>query len=100
MKMTALGGGLGVGVRDFRAYFVFLDSASMERFLEQGIDFGGEGNITATSGEEHEQNIDMNAAQNLDSLQADMAIFQLTDTGIVLQASLVGTLFRPDDELN
>jgi lipid-binding SYLF domain-containing protein len=100
MDMLSLGGGVGLGVRDFRVFFVFLEREALDRFVETGIDFGGQGNVTADSGEENDESIDLNAAQNLDSLNAAMAVFQITETGIVLQATLQGTKFTPDDELN
>jgi lipid-binding SYLF domain-containing protein len=65
MEMQSLGGGFGLGVRDFRVFFIFLDRGAIDDFLKSGIEFAGQANATATS--EEEEGIDLNAAQNLDS---------------------------------
>jgi len=98
MDMLSLGGGVGLGVRDFRVLFVFLDRDAMKRFVEQGLEFGGQANATATS--EEEEGIDMNAAQNLESVTAKVMVFQITKAGVVGQATLQGTRYTIDEELN
>lgn len=98
MDMMSLGGGFGAGVRDYRAFFVFLDQGAMDRFVEQGLEFAGQANAIATS--DDEEGIDMGAAQNLESIQAKVMVFQLTEAGIVGQATLQGTRYQIDEELN
>ena len=41
MRMGEVGIGLGAGIKDFRAVFVFHDRAALERFLDVGISIGG-----------------------------------------------------------
>jgi len=100
MEMMSIGGGIGLGLKDYRVFMVFFDRDAMKRFKEDGIDFGGQGTATATTGEEHEEGIDLNAAQNVDSIQADMAVFQITEAGLSLNATLQGTKFSLSEELN
>jgi lipid-binding SYLF domain-containing protein len=100
MKMMSLGGGFGAGVRDFRAYFVFMDEGAMNSFVEQGLEFGGQANAIADEGGEAEAAIDMSAAQNLDSVQSKVMVFQITEAGIVGQATLQGTRYTVDEEIN
>jgi lipid-binding SYLF domain-containing protein len=101
MSMMSLGGGFGAGVRDFRAYFVFLDKGAMDTFVEQGLEFAGQVSAIGTDGEDDNgEGIDMGAAQNLDSIQAKVMVFQITEKGLVGQATLQGTKYKVDEELN
>ena len=36
MKMISAGGGLGVGVKDYRVVFVFQDEKALDQFLNSG----------------------------------------------------------------
>jgi lipid-binding SYLF domain-containing protein len=99
MKMMSLGGGVGVGVKDFRVIFFFFDKDAMNRFVEQGIDFKGQADAAAQTAEE--DGIDMNATQNLEgAVTAKVAVFQMTEAGLVGQATLQGTKYSVDEELN
>ena len=94
----SLGGGFGVGIKDTRTFFIFLDRAAMEKFTEVGIEFGGQAEGVATTAEE--EGIDINATQNLESVQANVVVLQITEAGIAAQATLQGTRFEVDPELN
>ena len=41
MKMGSAGVGLGLGVKDFRAVFVFSEASKLEEFVDKGWDFSG-----------------------------------------------------------
>ena len=100
MEMFSLGGGVGLGVKDYRAYMIFLNKDAMDQFREHGIDFGGQGVAAATTGEEGDEGFDFNAAANLDSVQAEVVVLQITEAGLALHATLQGTKFTPSEELN
>ena len=39
MKMLSLGGGIGLGIKDFSVVFVFNEAGALDKFLESGWDF-------------------------------------------------------------
>jgi len=43
MRMGEVGIGIGAGVKDFRAVFVFHNAQALERFMDVGISVGGAG---------------------------------------------------------
>jgi lipid-binding SYLF domain-containing protein len=43
MRMGEVGIGIGAGVKDFRAIFVFHNNDALERFMGVGISVGGQG---------------------------------------------------------
>ena len=47
MRMGSLGGGFGMGVKDFRAVFIFKRPEAMQQFIQSGWQFGGQGDIAA-----------------------------------------------------
>ena len=51
MKMGEVGIGLGLGVKDFRAVFIFHDEATMNSFIESGWQFGGHADAAAKAGD-------------------------------------------------
>jgi lipid-binding SYLF domain-containing protein len=93
MKMGEVGLGLGLGVKDFRAVFVFHDKATMDKFIHSGWEFGGHADAAA----KHQ---DKGAAVGGEVLVDNITIFQLTETGLALQATVKGTKYWKDRELN
>ncbi len=93
MKMGEVGIGLGLGAKDFRAVFVFHDQATLERFITSGWEFGGHADAAAKAG-------DKGAAVGGEALVDNMTIYQLTESGLALQATVKGTKYWRDDELN
>ena len=51
MKMATGGVGLGLGAKDYRQIMVFRDSATLNKFITSGWDFGGEAGAAAKAGE-------------------------------------------------
>jgi lipid-binding SYLF domain-containing protein len=93
MKMGEAGLGLGLGVKDFRAVFIFKNKSTVERFINSGWEFGGHADAAAkTSG--------MGSAVGGEALVDHIVIYQITKSGLVLQASVKGTKYWRDDELN
>ena len=93
MKMGEIGIGLGLGVKDFRAVFVFHDSNTMRDFIEDGWQFGGHADAAAKAS-------DKGAAVSGEVLIDNITIYQITESGLALQATLKGAKFWKDDELN
>ncbi len=93
MKMGQIGIGLGIGVKDFRAVFIFRSEEAMRKFVDSGWEFGGHADAAAVSGDKGGQ------ASGAASFQ-DIEIYQFTKSGIALQATIAGTKYWPDKDLN
>lgn len=93
MKMGEVGLGLGLGVKDFRAVFVFHDKATMDHFVTSGWAFGGHADAAAKAS-------DKGAAVGGEALLDNITVYQLTESGLALQATIKGTKYWQDAELN
>ena len=94
MKMGSAGIGLGLGVKDFRALFIFTDRKKLEDFIAKGWDFSGQADAAAKSDKKGD------AVTGSGSLMPGVDIYQITKNGIVLQATLQGTKYWKDRDLN
>ena len=93
MKMGELGIGLGLGAKDFRAIFIFHDDDTMNHFINSGWEFGGHADAAAKAS-------DKGAAVGGEVLLGNITIYQLTESGLALQATVKGTKYWKDDALN
>lgn len=93
MKMGELGIGLGLGAKDFRAVFIFHDQDIMNRFIRSGWEFGGHADAAAKAS-------DKGAAVGGEVLLDGITIYQLTKSGLALQATVKGTKYWKDKDLN
>ncbi|MGI9308584.1 MAG: YSC84-related protein [Gammaproteobacteria bacterium] len=99
MNMFSAGGGLGMGVKNFRAVFVFHTASALDAFLTSGWDFSGQADAAASSGEKGEEGTGAAGDEAL-TVMPGTSIYQITDEGLALQATLQGTKYWVDDELN
>lgn len=127
MGVAALGTGVGMGITDLRVIFVFNDAQVMEEFMEKGWQFGGKGDMAAkhkdtgiaSSGGATAQ-VDFRKGTVSGSASTDhragsdktdqvaagaataggMEIYQFTESGLALQATVQGTKYWKDSELN
>ncbi|MFH2011249.1 MAG: YSC84-related protein [Pseudomonadota bacterium] len=93
MRMGEVGVGLGLGVKDSRAVFVFHNVNTMNRFIEHGWAFGAQADAAAKAS-------DKGGAVGGEITVDNMTIYQLTETGLALQATIKGTKYWKDDSLN
>ncbi len=93
MKMGEVGVGLGLGLKDFRVVFVFHSEGVMKRFVEKGWAVGAQADAAAKAGEK-------GAAIGGEAIIDNITIFQLTESGLALQATVKGTKYWRDDSLN
>ncbi len=93
MKMGEVGIGLGLGAKDFRAVFVFHSADSLNRFVEHGWAFGAQADAAAKAK-------DKGAAVGGETTVDNITIYQLTETGLALQATVKGTKYWKDTSLN
>ena len=50
MKMVELGVGLGLGFKDYRSIFVFHNKTTLDKFINEGWEFGGHADAAAKAG--------------------------------------------------
>jgi lipid-binding SYLF domain-containing protein len=94
MQMAAGGVGLGLGVKDFKAVFLFRDKAAYDNFVTQGVDFSGQADAAAKVGTKG------GAVGGAADVLPGVRVYQLTHTGLALQATLQGTKYWKDADLN
>jgi lipid-binding SYLF domain-containing protein len=94
MKMGSAGLGIGLGVKDFRAVFVFTDKDKLQTFIDRGWDFSVQADAAAKSGEKGGQ------AAGAGNIAQGVEVFQITKNGLALQATLQGTKYWKDKDLN
>ena len=94
MKMGSAGIGLGLGVKDFRGVFVFKTKARFEKFVNEGWEGGAHADAVAKAGKSG------GAAEGAITVAPDVDLYQLTENGLALEATLQGTKYFKDDDLN
>jgi lipid-binding SYLF domain-containing protein len=127
MRMASLGYGVGAGLRDMRVIFIFNSPSVMQQFVDQGWQFGGQADASAkyqNTGLSAEQSVKagvdftdgtvaagsstgMSAQANPQEAAATsvatpggMEVYQLTESGVSLQATVAGTKYWKDSKLN
>lgn len=93
MRMGEVGVGIGLGVKDFRIVFVFHNSETMNRFIESGWAFGAQADAAAKASNK-------GAAVGGEIVVDNITIYQLTENGLALQATVKGTKYWKDNSLN
>ncbi len=94
MKMVSGGVGIGFGVKDFRGVFVFTTLAALNTFTEQGWDASAQADAAAKAGKKG-----MAWAGAVD-IAPGIKLYQLTENGLALQATIQGTKYWKADDLN
>jgi lipid-binding SYLF domain-containing protein len=97
MAMGSIGGGVGIGAKDLSVVFIFKNAGVMKTFIESGWQFGGEADATAKAGDKGAATAAEGAADTGGNL---FEIYQITDTGVALQATVAGTKYWQDKDLN
>jgi len=93
MKMGEVGIGLGAGVKDFRIVMIFHTKKALVDFIENGWAFGGQADAAAKAS-------DKGGALGSEVVINDATVYQLTESGLALQATIKGTKYWKDIELN
>jgi len=98
MKMFSAGGGLGMGIKKFSAVFIFHSRDAFDQFIETGWNFTGQVDAAATT--DAEEGEEAGSMEGTVGLNESVTVFQMTEKGLALQATLQGTKYWKDDELN
>jgi len=94
MRMAQGGIGFGLGVKDFRAVFIFNDKEVLNRFLNSGWSFGGEADATVKGGGAGA------STSGAIAVAPGLKVYQLTENGLALQATVHGTKYWRDVFVN
>lgn len=94
MKATAGGVGFGLGAKDYRQVLIFNTRQTLTDFIGSGWGVGGQADATAktsTTG---------GAVGAEDVLGKDITTYTLTEHGLAIQATISGTRYWVDEDLN
>jgi len=94
MKMISAGGGLGVGVKDYRVIFAFENEQAMAKFLDSGWTGSAEADAAAKSKKSG------GAYTGAARVDEGVWAYQITKKGLALDVTLQGTKYYKDDDLN
>lgn len=94
MRMAEVQAGLGFGAKKFRQVWVFQTQAAFDRFVDSGIEFGGQATLAAkASGQGLE-------AAGAMSVSPGVWLYQVTDNGLAVEATVKGTKYYRDADMN
>ena len=94
MKMALGGIGLGLGVKDYRQVLIFKSKYALNKFIESGWEFGGHADAAAKAGETGAE------ASGEGAIGADIEAYAMTESGLTLQATVAGTKYWENEDLN
>lgn len=94
MNMASGGFGLGLGVKDFRAVFLFKDKKAFNQFVNSGWEANAQADAAAKVGEEG------GAVSAAITVAPGIRLYKLTQNGLAIQATIQGTKYWKDEDLN
>jgi lipid-binding SYLF domain-containing protein len=94
MKMISAGGGLGIGVKDYRVIFVFETGQALTKFMDSG--WAGEAQADAAA----KAGTSGGAYSGATMVAPGVWVYQITKNGLALQLTLQGTKYSKNDDLN
>ena len=94
MNMGSGGVGLGLGVKDFRAIFLFENKKVFDSFVNNGWEANAQADAAAKVGKEGGA---LNAAI---TVAPGVRLYKLTKNGLAIQATIQGTKYWKDGDLN
>ena len=94
MNMASGGIGFGLGVKDFRAIFIFDNKKVFKSFVNSGWEANAQADAVAKSDEKG------GAFEGAVTVQPGIKLYKLTKNGLAIQATIQGTKYWKDDDLN
>lgn len=94
MNMASAGVGFGAGVKDFRAIFIFENKSVFDSFIEYGLELNAQADVVAKSGSKG------GGIEGAATIQSGVKLYKLTKNGLALQATVQGTKYWKDSDLN
>jgi len=95
MTMARVGTGPGVGYKSYRQLIVFKDRGLFDTFGTVGADVGASADATFKTSGSKGLTLDGSTSFN-----PQLSVYQITDSGALLQANWGGVAYLPDKELN
>ncbi|MEY4503887.1 MAG: hypothetical protein RL154_179 [Pseudomonadota bacterium] len=95
MNMLSLGAGFGLGIKEFHAVFIFSTKSAFDDFVTNGW----EANAQADAAVKAKGYVDEYANQSL-TVAPGVTLYKLTDNGLALQATIQGSKYWRDGDLN
>ncbi len=90
MKMGTAGIGFGLGANKYQVIFLFQDTQTYDNFVNKG--WQADAGATASAG--------TNAAEVKTDFVNGLAIYQMTEKGLMANADIAGTKYWKNDKLN
>jgi len=90
MKMGTVGIGIGLGINKYNVIFLFQDSQTFDTFVNNG--WQADAGATAAAGKA--------AAEVKTDFTNGLAIYQITEKGLMANADIAGTKYWKNDKLN
>ena len=94
MTMKRAGTGPGVGYKSFHTVIVFKSRALFDQFRTVGADVSAGGDAAAKLGSKG------GSLDGTISFNPELSVYQMTDSGLLLQANWGGVAYLPDSQLN
>jgi lipid-binding SYLF domain-containing protein len=94
MNMASGGVGFGLGIKDFRAVFLFENKEVFERFVNEGWEANAQADAAAKLADKGD------AYGAAITVAPGIRLYKLTQNGLALQATIQGTKYWKDNDLN
>lgn len=94
MNMGSGGLGFGIGVKDFRAVFLFENEKVFNNFVNYGWEANAQADLAAKAGKEG------GAISEAITVAPGIKLYKLTQNGLAIQATIQGTKYWKDSDLN
>lgn len=94
MNMASGGVGFGFGIKDFRAVFLFEN----KRVFDDFVNYGWEANVQADAAIKHKD--EGKAIGAAITVAPGVRLYKMTKSGLALQATIQGTKYWRDKDLN
>lgn len=94
MKMASGGVGLGLGIKDFRAVFIFENKKVFDSFVNSGWEANAQADAAAKADKKG------GAIGGAITVAPGIRLYKMTKSGLALQATIQGTKYWKDDDLN
>lgn len=115
MRKAALGAGIGMGIKNIRTIYIFHDQGAIKRFIERGVKLGADAEVAAkakgkglTAGGQAAVGAGGASAgmggeaggSGTGAVGSGVETYQLTQWGAAARASMMGTKYYKDKDLN
>jgi len=94
MNMASGGVGIGLGVKDFRAIFIFDNKKVFNSFVNSGWEANAQADAAAKSDKKGA------SIEGAITVQPGIKLYKLTKNGLAIQATIQGTKYWKDEDLN